>query len=210
MIAAAVLMAGVLGAVLLDAGAVQTGAVPASRTSPVPEVSRTPLLPADSGQAPLPTTSGLRAVLQTALANPLISRLGLSIVDVQSGQPLLELGGGRPVVPASTAKLITAVAALTVLGPDQRFTTRVVAGTGTDVILVGGGDPTLRGPKSKGSGARLADLAAQLTRRGKPIGRVLVDDSLFAGARTGPGWKPGYVTAGDVSPVSSLELVDTE
>ena len=214
MIAATVLMAGLLGAVLLDPGADEAGGPTARRTAQVPEVTRTPLLAPDPAQAAVPTAAGLRTALKRALANPLIARVGLSVVDVQTGEPLLELEGDRPVVPASTVKLLTAMAALTVLPSDQRFATRVVAGAGNDVVLVGGGDPTLRGPKSKGTGAGLADLAAQvkqqLKQRGRPVGRVLVDDTLFTGPRTGPGWKPGYVTAGDVSPVSALELVDTE
>lgn len=209
-IAATVLLAGALGAVLLDPGADGTPDRSGARPAEVPEVTRTPLLPADSDQAATPSDRGLRRALQRALANPLLVRVGLSVVDVQTGQPLIELQGGRPVVPASTVKLLTAMAALTVLPSDQQFVTRVVAGTGADVVLVGGGDPTLRGPKSKGGGARLAELAAQLKQRGGPVGRVVVDDSLFTGPRLGPGWKAGYVSAGDVSPVSALELADTE
>ncbi len=37
--------------------------------------------------------------------------------------------------------------------------------------------------------------------------RVLVDDTAWPGPRLGPGWKPTYVTAGDVAPVTPL-MVD--
>jgi D-alanyl-D-alanine carboxypeptidase/D-alanyl-D-alanine-endopeptidase (penicillin-binding protein 4) len=117
------------------------------------------------------------------------------------------------VLPASTAKIATAVAALTALPADRRLTTRVVAGPAPgDVVLVGGGDPTLAGPFTRPgypSPARLADLAAKarVALAGAPVRRVLVDDSLYGGPALGPGWRPEYVTSGDVAPVMAL-MVD--
>jgi D-alanyl-D-alanine carboxypeptidase/D-alanyl-D-alanine-endopeptidase (penicillin-binding protein 4) len=209
-IAAAVLVSGGW-AVLVREGKRADHPVARATTPPaVPEVTRTPLLgPAPTGAA-VPTAAGVRAALSRALANPLLARVAVSVVDVETGTPVLEVAGDRAVVPASTTKLVTAMAALAVLPSDQRLTTRVVAGAGDDVVLVGAGDPTLRGPKSTGAGPRLVDLATQLKRLHRPFGRVLVDDSLFTGPRTGPGWKAGYVTDGDVVPVSALELSDSE
>ncbi len=52
--------------------------------------------------------------------------------------------GARRVTPASTLKMLTATAALEALGPDHRFTTRVVATPSSPrIVLVGGGDPLL-------------------------------------------------------------------
>ena len=46
--------------------------------------------------------------------------------------------------PASNMKLFTAAAALRALGPDRRFSTRVLAGaTPRQVVLTGGGDVLL-------------------------------------------------------------------
>src|SRR5436189_227570 len=75
-----------------------------------------------------------------------------AVGDPASDRVLFSRDGGSPATPASTAKLATAVAALDVLGPGARFSTRVVedatAGQATArgaarIILVGGGDPTL-------------------------------------------------------------------
>ena len=52
-------------------------------------------------------------------------------------------GPGKPLIPASNAKILTAVAALLGMPADRRLTTKVVAGADGQVILVGAGDPTL-------------------------------------------------------------------
>ncbi|MDP3711657.1 MAG: D-alanyl-D-alanine carboxypeptidase/D-alanyl-D-alanine-endopeptidase [Mycobacteriales bacterium] len=176
--------------------------------SPRPEPTRTPLLaPAPTGGA-LPSTAALTRALAPVLADPAVTgRLAVSVVDVETGEALLSLRDTEPVLPASTAKIVTAVAALSALDPAARLTTRVVAGAAAgEVVLVGGGDPLL----STGTGsayprpARLRDLVTQLGST--TVTRVLVDDSLYAGPRLGPGWRPTYVTSGDVMPVSSLAV----
>jgi D-alanyl-D-alanine carboxypeptidase/D-alanyl-D-alanine-endopeptidase (penicillin-binding protein 4) len=185
-------------------------AAPVVEPSPYPE--RTPLVvPAGDGTAP--TTQGLRAALSAALRD---ARLGtsvsLSVVDVASDRVLLDVQGDRAVTPASTAKIATAAAVLATLPRDQRFVTKVVRGRPGEVVLVGGGDPTLVGSVGGASavGPRLSDLAAQVRTwartSGTTVRRVLVDDSLFTGPRLGPGWKQGYVTDGDVAPVSALSV----
>jgi D-alanyl-D-alanine carboxypeptidase/D-alanyl-D-alanine-endopeptidase (penicillin-binding protein 4) len=202
-----VLLAGVTGAVLLqDAGRLTPDA--AASPSAGPQPSRTPLLQPARAEAPVPTTAGLRRALAAALKDPALGRrIALSVRDATTGRALLELRATAAVTPASTAKIVTALAALTVLEPDARLTTRVLQGTVGDVVLVGAGDPTLAGRLATAGfpeRARLADLAAQL--KGVAVRRVVVDDRLFTGPRTGPGWRPGYVTNGDVAPVSALAV----
>ena len=180
-------------------------AAPSPSASPDP--SRTPLLMSNRAGA-APTAAGVRRALAGALKDPgLGTRLAASVVDTATGAPLLQLGATGPVTPASTAKIATAVAVLSVLAPDQRITTQVVQGAPGDVVLVGAGDPTLSGAHADHgfpTPARLSDLAAQL--RTTAVRRVVVDDGLFTGPRLGPGWKPGYVTSGDVAPVSALAV----
>lgn len=98
------------------------------------------------------------------------------VADLRSGLVLEERGAAKPMAPASTAKVITALYALEALGPEFRFVTRLIA-TGPvaggviqgDLILAGGADPTL-------STDDLDDLAADLARAGVRgvTGRFLV------------------------------------
>lgn len=197
---------GIGGAVVLrDQGG--TG-LPFLTPTASPEPVRTPLFPATAGTA-RPTRAGLARALAATLEDPgLGRRVGLSVLDAETGEPLLEVDARRAVTPASTAKIVTALAVLKVLEPEARLSTRVVQGANGDVVLVGGGDPTLAGrhavrgfPRT----ARLVDLASQV--KGVAVTRVVVDDTLFTGPLMGPGWKRGYVTNGDVAPVSAL-MVD--
>ncbi len=196
--------------------AVRDGDAPADQPAATPSAAaaRKALLPEVPRDAPAPTAAGLQAAVTAALADPAVAgRLAVSVVDAETGEPVLERGAQTPLVPASTAKIATAVAALTALPPEQRLTTRVVEGAAPgEVVLVGGGDPTLAGPEAPASypaPARLTDLAAR-TRAGlagTPVTRVLVDESLYPGGRLGPGWKDSYVTEGAVAPVGPL-MVD--
>jgi D-alanyl-D-alanine carboxypeptidase/D-alanyl-D-alanine-endopeptidase (penicillin-binding protein 4) len=135
-------------------------------------------------------------------------------VDVASGEVLLDHDAASARTPASVAKLATAAAALVTLGPATRLETRAVAGAQPgEVVLVGGGDTTLTMRPAKNAyptPARLADLAdataAVLRVKGVVEVTVSVDDSLFSGPSRSPDWRPGYVGAGVVSPVSALSL----
>jgi len=91
------------------------------------------------------TAAGVTAALSGPLGSAALgSHVGAVVTDLSSGQVLLSRQGASGFAPASTAKLAVATAALHVLGPATRFTTRVVTGPApSSVILVGGGDPTL-------------------------------------------------------------------
>ena len=184
-----------------------------SPAPPAPPGARPPLLPLPS-DAPVPAPAALTAVLQQALAAPgLGGRIAASVVDATTGEVLLDRRGGETVLPASTAKIATAVAVLAALDPGLRLPTRVLAGARPgEVVLVGSGDVTLAGPNAEQDDplrpARLADLArdARTALEGAPVTRVLVDDTAYDGPRLAPGWKPTYVTGGDVMPVSAVSV----
>ncbi|MCW2725274.1 MAG: D-alanyl-D-alanine carboxypeptidase (penicillin-binding protein 4)-like protein [Frankiales bacterium] len=216
----AALVGGAAAAVLLAAGlaAGSLGGSPSSAlgaaAAPSAEPSRAPLLPA-LGAAPgsAPTAAGLQRALAAGLTDPSLGGpVAISVLDAVSGAPLLETRAAQVVLPASTAKIATAVAALTALPPDGRISTRVVAGSGPgEVVVVGGGDPTLAGARTRAAYppvARLSELAAQVKAAlgAVPVRRVVVDDSLYAGPVLGPGWSTSYVNDGDVAPVMALQV----
>lgn len=110
-------------------------------------------------------------------------------------------------IPASTTKLLTSVAALSVLGPEHRFVTTVVSGTTGQIVLVGGGDPYLTksagGYPAKASLESLAKAtAAALAKDNVGSVKLGYDASLFTGDSWNPTWPRGY--SDQVSNVSAL------
>ena len=193
--------------------------VPALWQQPI--ASASPLLtpqPVVNDAADAPTAAGLARVLN--LDDPVLAGddVAMIVTDAASGTVLFNHDATDAVAPASTAKLAVAVAALTMLGPDHRFYTSVRQGSRPgEIVLVGGGDPTLAGPKAVGAQgpgyptpASLAELAsktaAALRAEGTTTVTVGYDASLFVGPQLAPGWKPVYQTEGDVAPVSALEV----
>jgi D-alanyl-D-alanine carboxypeptidase/D-alanyl-D-alanine-endopeptidase (penicillin-binding protein 4) len=130
-------------------------------------------------------------------------------MDVATGQPLYANGADVPVVPASTTKLVTAAAVLSSVDASKRLATRVVAGANPgEVVLIGGGDPTLgTGPTTSYPGAaRLDQLAAQVRKAlgGAAPKSVTVDSSLFTGPVYEPGWDPDTPGGGFASATVAL------
>src|SRR5262249_20357559 len=112
----------------------------------------------------------------------------------------------------STLKLLTATAALEVLGPDHTFATRVVADGRGRIVLLGGGDPFLAGKQSTEGPARhdaslqtLARLTAHaLAAKGVHAVRLSYDASLSTGPAVNPHWPKSYITDDVVTPITAL------
>ncbi|MDQ1653824.1 MAG: hypothetical protein QOI35_3024 [Cryptosporangiaceae bacterium] len=163
---------------------------------------------APDGQAAGASESGVSQAVTPLLADKRLGNVALSVIDLESGKALFGRRDTEAVTPASTTKIVTAAAALAALGPYHRFTTAVVAGPGAgEVVLVGGGDPTLAvGPNATYAGAaRLDTLAKQVTAKGK-VTKLIYDTSLFTGPALAPGWDSDTVSGGSGSPVSALAV----
>jgi D-alanyl-D-alanine carboxypeptidase/D-alanyl-D-alanine-endopeptidase (penicillin-binding protein 4) len=112
--------------------------------------------------------------------------------------------------PASTLKLLTAIAVLDTFESPERLVTSVMLDPAANrVVLVGGGDTTMTTERVAGSSApSLAELARNTARalRRANIERVdlAYDSSLFTGPRTSPQWEPTYVSSGVIAPVTAL------
>jgi len=165
----------------------------------------------DAVLAPSADSAKVAAAVRTALgAGALGPHVGFVALDPQSGDVLATRGSGA-YTPASTEKLLTGFAALSVIDPQKRFATTVVR-EGEQVVLVGGGDPYLA---SKPDKARRRVIRADLTTLASKAATVLkaqgvsrvrlgFDGSLFTGPAASPGWEPSYVSGNIVTPVSAL------
>lgn len=156
-----------------------------------------------------PSVNQVNAALAPLLSRPEFGTLGLSVVDLNTGTELAGRDPLTPLTPASTTKLATAAAVLTTVGPEHRLATRVVAGSEPgEVVLVGGGDPTLSlaGDGEYPDAARLDELAAQVKAKEPAVRRVVVDSTLFTGPTTGPAWPDGATDDGYAAPIYSVML----
>ena len=113
----------------------------------------------------------------------------------------------QQLIPASNEKIFTAMGALALIGGDTTLTTTaraagpVVGGTLTgDLVLEGGGDPTVRidGDHS------LEELARQVAGTGitQVSGKLLVDESRYDNVRRAAGWGDAQIV--NAGPLSAL------
>lgn len=165
--------------------------------------------------APQPDAARVQALVDTLVADPRVGpSVGAVVADALTGEVLAEHGSAAARTPASTAKLVTGVAALTELGPDRTFDTTVIRVSDGLIALVGGGDMMLAagaGDSDAVNGhAGLGDLAAQVAVQLRLAGRdsvsLAVDDTLFSGPSLAPGWDESDVAMGYVAPVSPLAV----
>ena len=187
----------------------------------------------DSTPRPLWTPDRLPALLAEAQGTV---DLGRAVDDLLGGPGvrscLAVSEGDRPVLlrrpddalaPASTQKILLAVAALATLGPDFRYETKLVSdaeprdGTVGSLWLVGSGDPELATPEYISwladkpryllhPATPLAALAAGLAGAGvhTVTGAIAGDDSRYDRLRAVPTWKPGYIAENEVGPLGAL------
>ncbi|MGW1674472.1 D-alanyl-D-alanine carboxypeptidase/D-alanyl-D-alanine endopeptidase [Streptomyces sp. NPDC002324] len=140
-----------------------------------------------SGANSLPASGALAAALDPFLKAPVLGpRRAAAVVDVATGKRLYAQNADDALTPASTTKIATAVAALSAVGPDHRIETRaVLAPDSTEVVLVGGGDPTLTAHQDTGGYASLRTLAdetaAALDERHLKKITLTRDTSLYEG-----------------------------
>ena len=170
------------------------------------------MLAPDADKDPAPTAAGLQRALAVPLRDPRLGvRVSSSVVDAETGQPLLAQHATRAATPASVTKVATAIAALQAVGGRARIATRVVAGAAPgEVVLIGGGDPTLSvGARQAYPGAARLDVLAAAVRRtfAAPVRRVTVDSTAFTGRSFGPGWDDDLLSNGHVAPITAV-MVD--
>ncbi|EXG79363.1 D-alanyl-D-alanine carboxypeptidase/D-alanyl-D-alanine endopeptidase [Cryptosporangium arvum] len=183
--------------------------VPAVAAGPVFTDPPAVLTPDDDSAEP-PTEAGLTTALSALLTD---SRLGSSVAvsvrDAENGTTLFSRNADTPVTPASTTKTVTAAGVLLAYGPAHRLTTKVVKGaTEGEIVIVGGGDPTLAfGEKMSYPGSARLDVLAKDVKtalNGAPVTRIVVDGTLFSGPTVGPGWDDDIISGNYSAHVNAL------
>jgi serine-type D-Ala-D-Ala carboxypeptidase/endopeptidase (penicillin-binding protein 4) len=181
----------------------------APRPVPAPDAPQAPLEPGER-------RAWLRANIDMLLAQPELkkTKAGVLVVEADTGTPIYSHAEKTPLNAASNVKLVTSAAALSLLGPEYRWrTTLSVAGApggasvppggelAGDLVLRGGGDPTL-------SDEDLAAMVADLTALGvrKVRGALVVDDSFFDRATVGPAYDQKNESIASRAPSSAASL----
>lgn len=196
---------------------------------------------ASTGALPDGGSSSLEQQVRAIVAEPEVARAHWGIaVATMDGTPLLSINAGQFFQPASTAKLFTTAAAMSLLGPQAAVTTRLV-GRGVfasaaelrgDLVLIGAGDANLSGrtlpyvaaqpharrPKDPPSAAEvdplrhLAAMADAVAATGLKLvtGDVLGDDTLLPWEPYPEGWELEDLVWGYGAPVSALSVGDNQ
>ena len=176
----------------------------------------TPVRPLLDASAPEPDASTLRDLAQALRDDPRTgTSTNVSVIDLITGDVLVDLDAADGQVPASTTKLLTAIAAVSTLGPDATLATVARYDPDrTEVSLVAGGDMLLAADAGTGDGAvgyaGLGDLADQvasaLAARGITAVNVSVDTSQFPGPAYPSEWPAYALSSGYAAPVQGLAI----
>ncbi|MDQ1443693.1 MAG: hypothetical protein QOI20_157 [Acidimicrobiaceae bacterium] len=164
--------------------------------------------------------------LDAALADPALGdgRRSSCLIVRHNERTLYSKDPDQALIPASNLKLLTALAVLAKLGPDEHLVTTVKGrppgADGTVVgplYVVGGGDPLLETadyaasfknqPQIRTAFEQLADdLVAHGVRH--VTGPVLGDEGRFDTQRYVPTWRPRYIADAEVGPAAALLVND--
>jgi D-alanyl-D-alanine carboxypeptidase/D-alanyl-D-alanine-endopeptidase (penicillin-binding protein 4) len=164
---------------------------PERPTEPRPNRPRCTADPSVTAPPSEPVPTDLTAALAALLADPAIAASAASAsVWIEGWGEVVAYEPDRALLPASNEKILTAMGALAVLGPDATTETRL-ATAGNDLVMIAGGDPTLArtGPHS------LDALATQVRAAGitSVNGALVIDESRHDSARVAPGWLDWHV-----------------
>ncbi len=201
---------------LLGTGAVLAGAAVGSGNGPA---GLGPSSSADAARpvpVEMPAASRLRTCSVAALAvDPRLASFAGAVVNASTGELLFDRGASTGVTQGAVVQVLTAAAALNILGPDYTLNTRVYEGSspGT-IVLVGGGDSTLSrlgpGQESVYSGApKLASLAADVKKNysAGTITNIVLDASIWStGDKWDATWPRAEQTGGNLSEVTGLQV----
>jgi D-alanyl-D-alanine carboxypeptidase/D-alanyl-D-alanine-endopeptidase (penicillin-binding protein 4) len=190
--------------------------------NPAPASAQAPRVVSPAAVTPLMSARRVPALFVDAVAVTRLNNLiGAVVAPVDAcvtvedrSTPLVGINPQRSLAGASTQKVLVAAAALSVLGDDYHFTTRVVsAGTVDggvltgDLVVVGGGDPMLTTASDPGPAATpLSGLADAIVQAGitQIDGALVAEDSRYDRERSNPEWTAGELDEGSSGALGAL------
>jgi D-alanyl-D-alanine carboxypeptidase/D-alanyl-D-alanine-endopeptidase (penicillin-binding protein 4) len=194
-----------LSLTLLVTAPLAVGAPQPAFAVPAPESAVT--LPATQSTGPAWMTRRLEAVL-TRYA-PARSHVGVSVVSLADGAVVYERQADKLFLPASVQKLLTSAAALSLLGSQKRFNTRVMAEGLVEngrlrghLYLKGEGDPTLEAEDLEALAGKIASAGIR-----EIAGDLVTDATTFQPTgRVPEGWAWDDLAWSYGAPPSALSL----
>lgn len=158
--------------------------------------------------------ASLRAQLETLHQDPAMHRaiIAAEVRDLRSGELIFARHPHKRLVPASTIKLLTAATALHHLGAEHSYVTRLVSSATVaagvlkgDLVIVGGGDPSLG---EEAPQKLLKRWSQSILQRGisRIEGSIVADVSAYQGERLGAGWAWDDAPYGYSSVLSALSF----
>ncbi len=189
----------------LTAAAVDPGGAPGTDVWPLFDAS-----------APVPDAVALQRLAQDLRDDPRTgTSTNVSVIDLITGDVLVDLDAADSQVPASNTKLLTAIAVVSALGPEATLQTvaRYDASRG-EVAIVAGGDMLLAADAGNGTDAvgfaGVGDLADQvvaaLSAQGVTSVKVAYDVSSFPGPTYPTEWPAYALRNGYAAPVTGLAV----
>jgi len=161
------------------------------------------------------STESAPCTANKAMEQKTLGKFHAYVINVDTGEVLVDVLGKELTPSASVIKTLTAVAALQKLPLEYKAVTQVLATPSepSTLVLKGGGDFTLSrlGPGESSvysKPPRIRNLAKQALEKipvDVPITKIILDDSFFSGEAWNPDWPAKYRTLGYVSNITSIQ-----
>ncbi|MGD2110894.1 MAG: D-alanyl-D-alanine carboxypeptidase, partial [Phycisphaerae bacterium] len=169
-----------------------------------------------AGSGPVVAQRSLELELRSALgARPHAeARVSACVLDLTTGEGVLDENADLSLVPASAHKILTIAAALAELGPDFAFET-LLATDRRNLYVIGAGDPGFgdqrlyreRNEKITADFARWSTALIEAGLTHLP-GDVVIDESIFDDQWVHPSWELGDLDNWYAAPVGGLNFND--